>query len=98
MCLRPKRLQARAKAWSDSRSIIGHHTLDLHAEAGIVSDGCLEEGNGALLSLVLHHTAEGEPGIIVDADVDEFPADAEVTADDTSPPSGDAMPNGADPA
>jgi len=36
-----------------------------------------------LLSLVLHHTAEGEPRSIVDADVDELPADAEVTVDDT---------------
>ena len=30
--------------------------------------------------------------------MDELPADAEVTVDDTSPPSGDAMPNRADPA
>ena len=33
---------------------------------------------------------------IVDADVDELPTDAEVTVDDASPPSGDAMPNRAD--
>ena len=33
-------------------------------------------GNGAGLSLILHHAAESDAGGIIDADMDELPADA----------------------
>ena len=46
------------------------------AEAGVVGDRRLEEGDGALLSLVRQDLREGDAGGVVDADVDELPADA----------------------
>ena len=41
----------------------------------VVGDGGLEEGRGALLFLVRHDLSEGEAGVVVDADMDELPAD-----------------------
>ena len=42
----------------------------------VVGDGGLEEGDGALLPLVGQDLREGEARGVVDADVDELPADA----------------------
>ena len=42
----------------------------------VVGDGGLEEGDGALLPLVGQDLREGDARGIVDADVDELPADA----------------------
>ena len=52
---------------------------DGDAEALIVGDGGLEEGDRALLLLVGQDLGEGEARGVVDADVDEFPAGAAAT-------------------
>src|SRR5205085_4394750 len=59
-----------------ARTVVGHHSLNLDAQAGIVSDSHLEEGDSASLFLVLHDLAERDPGGIVDADMDKLPSDS----------------------
>ncbi len=49
--------------------------VDLDAEACVVGDGGFEEGDGALLLLVGHDLGEGDARSVVDADMDELPAD-----------------------
>src|SRR4051812_15155302 len=58
---------------SIARAVVRHDALDSHAQARIVGDRRLEEGNRALLTLVLHDLAEGNAGGIVNADVDKLP-------------------------
>jgi len=50
--------------------------LDRDAEALVGGDGRLQEGDGAPLALGGHNLGEGNPGVIVDADMDELPSDA----------------------
>ena len=49
---------------------------DRDAEACVVGDGGLEEGDGALLFLVGQDLREGDARGVVDADMDELPAGA----------------------
>jgi hypothetical protein len=51
------------------------------AEAGVIGINSFEEGDGALLALVGHDFGESDARGIVDADVDELPADAEMAVD-----------------
>jgi hypothetical protein len=46
------------------------------AEACVIGDRCLEEGDGALLFLVGQDLRKGDAGCVVDRDVDELPAGA----------------------
>src|SRR3954471_21966692 len=80
----PKRLGAIARA------IVGHHTGNRDAEVRVVGDRGLEEGDRALLLLVRADLREGDPGGVVDADVDELPPDAPALAL-TGSIAGDAM-------
>ena len=48
-------------------TVVGHDALDGDAEAFVVGDGGLEEGGGALLSLVWQDLGEGDAGVVVDA-------------------------------
>jgi hypothetical protein len=59
-----------------ARAIVGHYALGLDTEAGVIGDRCLEKGDRAALLLVRHDLREGDAGVIVDADVHVFPADA----------------------
>src|SRR4051812_17842878 len=61
-------------------AVIGHDADDGDAEAFIVSHSRLEEGNGTIGLLVGLDFGEGDTGMIVDADVDELPADAAAVA------------------
>ncbi len=61
-------------------AVVGHHARDGDAEAGVVGDGRFQEGGGAVGGLVGQDLAEGHAGVIVDADVDELPADAAAVA------------------
>jgi len=63
-----------------ARAVICHHALDLNAEACVVRERRLEEGDGAALLLVGHDPGEGDARVIVDADVHVFPADAAAVA------------------
>lgn len=58
------------------RAVVGHHALHFDAEAGVICNGSFQEGDGALLALIGHNLDERDARGIVDADVDEFPADA----------------------
>ena len=57
-------------------AVVGHDALDLYAQVRVVGDGSLEEGAGAGLALVRLDLGEGDARGIVDADMDELPADA----------------------
>ena len=50
------------------------------AEAGIVGQGGLQEGDGAVLALVGQDLCEGDARGVVEADVDELPAGAAALA------------------
>ena len=65
-------------AGSIAGAVVGHDALDGNAEACVVDDGSLEEGDGAGLALGLHDAAEGDAGGIVDGDVNELPAGAAI--------------------
>src|SRR3954469_3791876 len=71
-------------------AIVGHHTGNRDAKARVVGDRGLEEGDRALLLLVRKDLREGDPGGVVDADVDELPSDAPALAL-TGSVAGDAM-------
>src|SRR4051812_10968507 len=71
-------------------AIVGHHTGNRDAKVRVVGDRGLEEGDRALLLLVRKDLREGDPGGVVDADVDELPSDAPALAL-TGSVAGDAM-------
>lgn len=55
-------------------ALIGRDAGDGDAEALVVGDGGLEEGDGAFLLFVGHDLTEGEARGVIDADVDIFPS------------------------
>jgi hypothetical protein len=57
-------------------TVVGHDPGHGDAEALVVGDGGLEKGDGATLLLVGQDLGEGEAGGVVDANVDELPANA----------------------
>src|SRR5438874_705104 len=57
-------------------AVVGHDADDGDAEAFVISHGRLEEGSGAVDLLVRLDLGEGDARVIVNADVDELPADA----------------------
>src|SRR3979411_1486698 len=61
-------------------AVIGHDAGNGDAEAFVVSHGRLEEGSGTIGLLVGLDLGERDAGVIVDADVDELPADAATVA------------------
>src|SRR5208283_3246838 len=63
-----------------------------------MSNGGLQEGDSTLFALIGQYLHERDPRSIVDADMDELPTDAVVTVDGARISSGDAVPDGANPA
>ena len=57
-------------------AIVEHHPRDRDAEAVVISDCSLEEGNGADGLFVWEDIGEGDAGGIVDADTNIPPAEA----------------------
>ena len=55
-------------------TIVSHDTFDGNAEAPEVGDGGEQERDGAFLLLVGEDLSTRYPGMVVDSDVDEFPA------------------------
>jgi hypothetical protein len=55
-------------------AVVGHHTLHLDAKAFVIGERGPEEGDRAALLLVEHHLGKGNARVIVDADVQVFPA------------------------
>ena len=77
------------------RAVVGHDALDGDAMGGEEGQRPGEEGAGAFLLLVGQDLGVGEPGGIVDADMDQVPADALLLA---AAVAGDAMADAVDPA
>jgi hypothetical protein len=61
-------------------AVVGHDAGDGNPQAGVVGHSRLEERNGAIRLLVGLDLGEGDAGMIVDADVDELPADTAAVA------------------
>src|SRR5829696_8314835 len=76
MCLSLSLLSPREGKGFVAGAAVGHHASDRHAEAVVIGDGGLEEGNRALRLLVRHDHGEGDARGVVDADMDELPAGA----------------------
>src|SRR6516164_9684068 len=81
-----------------ARAVVGHNTLDLDPQTCVIGHRRFEEGNGAGRPLVAHDPAEGDTRCVVDADMDELPADAEMAVDHAGLSSRDPMAYRADPA
>ena len=96
LCLRPASVAGLAEGVAAiGRAVVGHDPLDGDAEAGEPGQRPLEEGHGALLALVGQDLGVGEARGVVDADVQEVPADAALLA---APVAGDAVADAVDPA
>ena len=80
-----------------ARAVVGHNALDLDPQTCVIGHRRFEEGNGTGLPLVAHDQAEGDTGCIVDADMDELPADPEMAVDHAGLSSRDPMAHRADP-
>jgi hypothetical protein len=63
-----------------SRSTIGHHALHLDAELGVIGDRLGQERGRAALPLAGHQLGKSDAGMIVDGDVEVFPAHAPAVA------------------
>lgn len=72
-------------------TVVSHDPLDADAMTCEPGQGPLKEGDGAFLELVRQDLGIGEPAGIIDADVQELPADTAMPVDDAGPPSGDTM-------
>src|SRR5882724_4330022 len=82
-------------------AVVGHHSLDLDAEAFIVRQSGFEEGGGTALPLVGHDLGEGDARVVVDSNMDELPAEPFAPRSPIALPStvaGDAVANAIDPA
>src|SRR6516162_3668419 len=77
---------------------LGSDVLDLEPQTCVIGHRRFEEGNGAGLPLVAHDLTEGDTRCVVDADMDELPADAEMAVDHAGLSSRDPMAHRADPA
>ena len=56
------------------RSVVYHHALNLDAKAFVPGNRRLKAGHGALLPLALADLAEGQAGMVIEADVNELSA------------------------
>jgi hypothetical protein len=56
-----------------ARSVVCHDALDADTELGVVSNGCLNEGDIGFFALISHDLHEGGARSIVDADMDALP-------------------------
>src|SRR5262250_1896681 len=74
---------------------VSHNAFDGNAEAPEVGDGGDQERDGAFLLLVAEDLSTRYPRMVVDSDVDEFPA-CTLTAAITCAASGDAMAHAAE--
>ena len=69
-------------------AVVGDDAAHADAVAGEPDHCAGKEARAAVAGLVVEDLDIGEPGVVVDADVDEFPADAVVLA---APGPGDAV-------
>ena len=79
------------------RPVVGHHALDRHAMSGKEGERAPEEGDGVVLALIGRQFGIGEPGGVIDGDMERLPAGAALTAL-TSVIAGDAMADAVDAA
>src|SRR6185295_14549744 len=82
-------------------AVVGHHPLNLDAEAFVVGQSGLEEGGSTAFLLIGHDLGEGDARVVVDGDMDELPAEPFAARSPIALPSaiaGDAVANAIDPA
>ena len=53
-------------------AVVGHHALDGNAQSGVVGQGRLQKGDCRVLALIGLDFGIGDPGVIIDADMDAF--------------------------
>ena len=61
-------------------AIVSHDARNSDAEAFVIGDGGLEKGDGAIGFFIRFDLGESNAGMVVNADVDELPADAAAIA------------------
>src|SRR5690606_33408784 len=80
--VRPGSLVAKAQAADQSTkapgfvtgAVVGQDASEVDAQAPVVTDGAQQRAAGAGAALVRFDGAEGDPGVIVDGQVDELPS------------------------
>src|SRR5690606_13486204 len=55
-------------------AVVGEHAGEADAQTGVIAQGLEQRGAGALRGLIRINGAEGDPGVIVDGDVNILPA------------------------
>src|SRR5436190_1079821 len=78
------------------RTVIGHDPFDGHPLPGKPAEGALEKADRAALALVRQDLAVSQPGRVIDAHMQRFPADAVMAIDHAARSAGDAMPDPGD--
>src|SRR5438067_8891757 len=78
------------------RTVIGHDPFDGHPLPGKPAEGALEKADRAVLALVRQDLAVSQPGRVIDAHMQRFPADAVMAIDHAARSAGDAMPDPGD--
>src|SRR6516164_2862662 len=64
-----------------ARAVVGHNTLDLDPQTCVIGHRRFEEGKALVFLSSLMTWTEGDTRCVVDADMDELPADAEMAVD-----------------
>src|SRR5205814_3474311 len=75
------------------RTVIGHDRFDGHPLPGKPAEGALEKADRAVLALVREDLAVSQPGRVIDAHMQRFPADTVMAIDRAARSTGDAMPD-----
>src|SRR5260370_4340496 len=75
------------------RTVVGHDPFDGHALPSKPAERALEKADRAVLALVREDLAVSQPGRVIDAHMQRFPADAVMAIDRAARSAGDAMPD-----
>jgi hypothetical protein len=78
-------------------AVVGEHALDDDAVAAVEGECATQEGGSGRCSFVIEHLGVGETAVVVDGDVDVFPALLPLVAA-VAAVAGDPMPRTIDPA
>src|SRR4051794_32574872 len=90
----PSARQRRPESLAEiGRTVIGHDPFDGHALPRKPAECALEKADRAVLALVREDLAVSQPGRVIDAHMQRFPADAVMAIDRAARSTGDAMPD-----
>jgi hypothetical protein len=57
-------------------AVVAHDPLRFDAQRGEISQSAFQEEDGAVLTFIGHDLSKSQPGSVIDADMDKFPAGA----------------------